>query len=183
MGEIQSIKIGNFSVSQCNSLSEPYVQRENPSLECLTASTLIYISHCSWEEVAGSMLHFKNRISQLSVQAKPTLTPKKTQTMFFFIPLIFIMSDPCLQILIAQTAPYVHAVSHFFYTLKPNCLYSQLQSESSGAGEVTSTLGLIPKVPGPFIITATGKKIILHLVQRDINSKASLKIYYVNILH
>lgn len=32
MEEIQSIKIPNFSVSQCDSLSGPHVQRENPSL-------------------------------------------------------------------------------------------------------------------------------------------------------
>lgn len=57
MEEIQSIKIPNFSVSQCNSLSGLYVQRENPSLKCLHfLHALIYISHCSWEEVAGKYL-------------------------------------------------------------------------------------------------------------------------------
>lgn len=57
MEEIQSIKIPNFSVSQCDSLSGLYVQRENPSLKCLFCLyALIYISHCSWEEVAGKYL-------------------------------------------------------------------------------------------------------------------------------
>lgn len=57
MEEIQSIKIPNFSVSQCDSLSGLYVQRENPSLKCLFCLyALIYISHRSLEEVAGIYL-------------------------------------------------------------------------------------------------------------------------------
>lgn len=51
------------------------------------------------------------------------------------------MYDPCLHILIAQAAPYAHAISVFFCALKPNWLNSQLQSESSKASEVTRALG------------------------------------------
>lgn len=81
MKEIQSIKIHNFSLSQCDSLSGLYVQRENPSLKCLFClHALIYISHCGWKEVQYSSwqiydthcswLHFKNRISQLISPSK-----------------------------------------------------------------------------------------------------------------
>lgn len=65
-----------LSVTVCDSLSGPDVQRENPSLSnvssCLCA--LIYISHCSWGKstVAGEYLKLatrgfvlKQRISQL----------------------------------------------------------------------------------------------------------------------
>lgn len=42
------------------------------------------------------------------------VTPKKPNIVLFFPPLIFIMYDPCLHILIAQAAPYAHAISVFF---------------------------------------------------------------------
>lgn len=135
MEEIQSIKIPNFSVSQCDSLSGLYVQRENPSLKCLFCLyALIYISHCSWEEVAGKYLTLtahgfilKKRyiyiyISPHKLSFKFKNTSCYTHIVLTFSPLIFTKYDPCLHILITQVATYTHAMAVFFLLLLFVCI-------------------------------------------------------------
>lgn len=144
MGEIQSIKIPNFSVSQCDSLSGLCVQRENPSLSnvssaCMRSFTFHIVAgkkYSGWQasEARHSQLHFKNKISQLKVRAHPVISnsehklvhPKK-QILLCSFPLLYHLNVLMPVVLLS------------FSTLNPNWLNSQLQSESSKDNKAART--------------------------------------------
>lgn len=106
---------------------------ENVSSACMLSFTFRIEAgrkYSSWQisDAHCSGFHFKKQHKPLLVQAKPNLNfnfkktscyaQKPNTALFcFFFPLIVIMSDPRLQILIAQAAPYVHAISVIFCAL------------------------------------------------------------------
>lgn len=149
MGEIQSIKIPIFlchsAIHWVGCMFKEKIPRSNISSACMLSFTFHIVAgknYSSWQisDVHRSRIHFKNRICQLSVQAKnpvsvltlrtQAVTPRN-QTLFWFLSLShfhYVWSTftdtncpgsticPCLFCLI-------------LCTVKPNWLNAQLQSE------------------------------------------------------
>lgn len=165
----------NFPIFQCHSaihwvgcMFKEKIPLSNVSSACMLSFTFHIVvgkKYTSWQisDAPGLGLHFKNRISQLSVQAKPSLgfnfkntscyTHKPNAVLFFL--LIFIMSDPRLQILIAQAAPYVHAISVFFCSVWS--LIGLIHSSKVNHLRPGKWLGLIPVVRETLIMTVMRK--------------------------
>lgn len=118
----------------------------NVSSACMLSFTFHIVAgkkYSSWQisDAPRSRLHFKNRISQSKQNSVSVLTLRtqavtpENQTPF---PLIFIMSDPRLQI--TNCPGSTICPCHFcllLCTVKPNWLNAQLQRESSEARKVT----------------------------------------------
>lgn len=139
--ELRKFSQSKFPIFQCHSaihwvgrMFKEKIPLSNVSTACMLSFTFHIaagMKYSSWQisDAPRSRFHFKNWINQLSVQAKASLSfnfkntscytqkPKGFFCFFFVFPLIFIMSDPCLQNLIAQAEPYVLAISVFFCAL------------------------------------------------------------------